>query len=208
MVNMKKKTAFILRCIRRVFRIMSETYDNIRLHIMLFINNVEHEDVHSNGLPYFCVGLTGRCVIGKNFGMNNGLRFNPIGFPQPCIVYVGEGARLTIGDNVGISQSAIICHKEIEIQDNVKIGGGTKVFDSDFHSLDYLTRREFKKDMESKKMAKVTIGHDAFIGAGTIILKGVTIGACSVVGAGSVVTKDIPANQIWAGNPAKFIKYL
>lgn len=60
--------------------------------------------------------------------------------------------------------------------------------------------------MKSKKMAKVTIEHDAFIGAGCIILKGVTIGACSIVGAGSVVTKNVPANQIWAGNPAKFIR--
>lgn len=55
-------------------------------------------------------------------------------------------------------------------------------------------------------MSKVTIEHDAFIGAGCIILKGITIGACSVVGAGSVVTKNIPTGQVWAGNPAKFIR--
>jgi len=28
----------------------------------------------------------------------------------------------------------------------------------------------------------------------------------AVVGAGSVVTKDIPDNEVWAGNPARFIR--
>lgn len=52
----------------------------------------------------------------------------------------------------------------------------------------------------------VEIGDYAFIGAGTIICNSVKIGKNSIVGAGSVVTKDIPDNEIWAGNPAKFIK--
>lgn len=85
---------------------------------------------------------------------------------------------------------------------------GVKVYDTDFHSLDYTKRRTSREDQKNKKMKKVTIEHDAFIGAGCMILKGVTIGACSIVGAGSVVTKSIPANQVWAGNPAKFIRNL
>lgn len=203
---MKRKIAFLLRGVRRCFRIIGETIEWLKLRLSLFLNNVEYKDIHSNGMPYFCVGLTGKCSIGSNFSMNNGLRFNPIGFPQPCTIYVGENASLSIGNNVGISQASIICHKEIEIQDNVKIGGGTKIYDTDFHSVSYITRHSFKEDMSAKKMAKVTIEHDVFIGAGCIILKGVTIGACSVVGAGSVVTKNVPSREIWAGNPAKFIR--
>ena len=53
---------------------------------------------------------------------------------------------------------------------------------------------------------EIIIKEHAFLGARTIITKSVTIGKHSVVGAGSVVTKDIPPYQIWAGNPAKFIK--
>ena len=53
---------------------------------------------------------------------------------------------------------------------------------------------------------EVHIKKNAFIGMGTIITKPVTIGENVIIGAGSVVTKDIPNNEVWAGNPAKFIK--
>lgn len=42
--------------------------------------------------------------------------------------------------------------------------------------------------------------------ANSAIIGGVKIGKQSIVGAGSVVTKDIPPGEIWAGNPAKFLK--
>lgn len=45
-----------------------------------------------------------------------------------------------------------------------------------------------------------------FIGAHSIILKGVTIGECAIIGAGSVVTKDVGDDEIWGGNPAKCIR--
>ena len=53
---------------------------------------------------------------------------------------------------------------------------------------------------------KVHIKEGAFICANSIIIKPVTTGAWSVIGAGSVVTKDIPDGEVWAGNPAKFIR--
>jgi acetyltransferase-like isoleucine patch superfamily enzyme len=56
------------------------------------------------------------------------------------------------------------------------------------------------------KKRPVVINDNVFIGAHSTILKGVTIGKNSVIGACSVITKDIPDNEIWAGNPAKFIK--
>ena len=60
--------------------------------------------------------------------------------------------------------------------------------------------------MHHRKCAPVVIENNVFIGAHCIILKGVSIGENSIIGAGSVVTKNVPANQIWAGNPAKFIR--
>lgn len=65
--------------------------------------------------------------------------------------------------------------------------------------------KKFDNDINS---AEVYISEGAFIGAHSIILKGITIGKNSVIGAGSVVTQDIPNDEVWAGNPAKFIKKL
>lgn len=56
------------------------------------------------------------------------------------------------------------------------------------------------------RMGEVHIEEDAFIGCNTIICNAVTIGKGAIVGAGSVVTKDIPPYQVWAGNPARYIK--
>lgn len=53
---------------------------------------------------------------------------------------------------------------------------------------------------------KVHICKGAYLGMNTLVVKPVTIGERAIIGAGSVVTKDIPANEVWAGNPAKFIR--
>lgn len=44
------------------------------------------------------------------------------------------------------------------------------------------------------------------VGANSTIVCGITIGENAMIGAGSVVTKDVPAGELWLGNPAKFIK--
>ena len=120
-----------------------------------------------------------------------------------------RGAVVEIGNNVGISSSTIVARCSIKIGDNVKIGGGTYILDSDFHSLDPEIRASDRlTDAATAKSAPVEIRENAFIGARSMILKGVTVGRNSVVGAGSVVVRSVPDNQVWAGNPARFIKKL
>jgi maltose O-acetyltransferase len=55
------------------------------------------------------------------------------------------------------------------------------------------------------KVGRVRIYDHCFIGAHATILCNVSIGPDSIVGAGSVVTRDVPAGEIWGGNPARFI---
>ena len=52
----------------------------------------------------------------------------------------------------------------------------------------------------------ISIAENVWIGAGVTVLPGCGIGKNSVVGAGSVVTKSIPANEVWAGIPAKKLR--
>lgn len=148
--------------------------------------------------------VMGKIAIGKTVSINSGFKFNPIGGQERTILYTRGNGRIVIGNNVGISNSAMFAISEIRIEDNVKIGGSCKFYDNDFHSLNY-EYRMLSNDTDIKS-APILIKEGAFIGAHSIILKGVTIGRHSIVGAGSVVAKDVPDGEIWAGNPAKFIK--
>ena len=80
--------------------------------------------------------------------------------------------------------------------------------DTDFHSLDPMQRKSPDTDRAGAGTAPIIIRENAFIGAASIILKGTVIGRNSVIGAGSVVTGNVPDGQLWAGNPARFIRQL
>lgn len=121
-------------------------------------------------------------------------------------ISVSEGARLIVGDYSGMSNTSIHCQQEITIGDHVNIGGGCMIFDTNFHSADWHDREDRRRDIANRKTAPVHIGDYVFIGARSIICKGVTIGDHAMIAAGSVVVKDVPADEVWGGNPARFIK--
>jgi acetyltransferase-like isoleucine patch superfamily enzyme len=56
------------------------------------------------------------------------------------------------------------------------------------------------------KFGKISVGDNTFIGCKVIIMPNVSIGKNCVIGAGSIVTKNVPDGEVWAGNPARFIK--
>jgi acetyltransferase-like isoleucine patch superfamily enzyme len=121
---------------------------------------------------------------------------------------------LTIGDNTYIGGGTVVdCVKSISIGNDVLISYGCVLADSDNHSIKYSIRKKDLADWKQKKhdwtttnSEPIQISMGVWIGAKTIILKGVTIGEGSVVGAGSVVTKNVPPWTIVAGNPARVIR--
>lgn len=197
---------FLYKSLRKLLLVGGgKTLSAIKTRYTFWGNNVKYSTFRTTGCPYINTKNTGSIVIGSNFAMNNGMAGNIIGFNVPCSLVVNDGSKICIGDNVGISQTTLVAHSNITIGNNVKIGGGTCVYTSDFHSLNYTIRRT-KDDGMMRKSAPVVIEDDVFIGARCLILKGVTIGRRSIIGAGSVVTKSVPSDEIWAGNPAHFIR--
>lgn len=144
--------------------------------------------------------------MGKDFLVNSHRFANIIGSGSASSIMIGQHAKLTIGEDVGFSNSTICCREEISIGNHTIIGGNCKIWDTDFHPTSIEQRRI---DIDSNaKTSPIHIGEYVFVGADSIIMKGVTIGDFAVIGAGSVVRTSIAEREVWAGNPAVFIKKL
>ena len=110
--------------------------------------------------------------------------------------------RIQIGDYCLLAPGVEITSAVgIHIGHNSMIAAGCVLSDSDWHGL-YNRVRPFRCTQP------ITLKDNVWLGARTIVCKGVTIGENSVVGAGSVVTRSIPDNCVAAGNPAKVVKTL
>lgn len=124
---------------------------------------------------------------------------------------IAIGAWCFVGENVRLWSGA-----RIAVGDRVLIAHDVNIFDNQTHPLRASARHaQFRAILASGHPRgidlgdrPVTIGDDAWIGAGSIVLRGVSIGAGAIIGAGSVVTKDVPAWCIAGGNPARVLREL
>lgn len=177
----------------------------IHLIILRYIHKVKvASDCIINGTPH--IHNRGEFIIKPNVRINSSRKSNPIGGDTRCTFVIAPHAKLEMGEGTRLSNSAIVCRQEVRIGKHVFIGGNCKIYDTDFHPVSFSQRIAEDKQLAVVKPVKIQDG--AFIGTGCLILKGVTIGRKSVIGARSVVTKSVPQHQIWAGNPAKFIRRL
>ena len=74
-----------------------------------------------------------------------------------------------------------------------------------FHKGKNILKKNFATH-ESIKTPQTQIENDVWIGMGSFVKAGITIHDGAVIGMGSVVTHDVPAYEVWAGNPAKMIR--
>jgi acetyltransferase-like isoleucine patch superfamily enzyme len=143
-----------------------------------------------------------------------GLKNTNIGRDSKC-----EGGSLVINTNIGdhsyCGYNCKIINCEIgnfcSIANNVIIGGGHHPYEWVTTSpAIYRTKDSIKFKFAHNERANLQptkIQHDVWIGERVLIRQGITIKTGVVIGMGSVVTKDCEPYGIYAGNPARLIKY-
>lgn len=142
-------------------------------------------DCRNHGIPestniwQFCV-IFPNCQIGENCNICS-----------HCLVEND----VVIGNNVTI-KCGVQIWDGIEIEDDVFVGANV-TFTNDLYP---------RSKNPGWKLLKTRICKGASIGAGSTILPGIEIGENAMIGAGSVITKNVPAGEVWVGNPARFMK--
>ena len=101
-----------------------------------------------------------------------------------------------VGDGVILEHHAL----GIVMHPQVTIGDGCRIYHQVTLAAECCIGSEYR----------IVLGRDVTIGAHSIViareLHSLRIGDGSVIGAGSVLTRDVPPGQVWAGNPAHFIR--
>jgi acetyltransferase-like isoleucine patch superfamily enzyme len=111
--------------------------------------------------------------------------------------FIETGAR--VGNRVIVKNNALIWDK-VTIEDDVFVGPNA-VFTNDVNP-----RVAYKNPPE--RFLPTVVRRGATIGANATIVCGVTIGAQAFVGAGCVVIRDVPPHALVVGNPARRVGWV
>lgn len=144
------------------------------------------------------------------------LEIGEYSYIQGKIVMEKTNVVVHIGSRTFISSGTLLdAADEITVGDDVLIASGVLIMDHDSHAQEFVKRKNDvldwchgRKDWSNVPRSRVVIGNKSWIGAKSIILKGVTVGEGAVIGAGSVLTKNVDPWTVVAGNPARVIREL
>ncbi len=133
-------------------------------------------------------------TLRKLFGTCSGFWIEPS-------FYCDYGYNIHLGKSFYANHGTVILDAApVIIGDDVLLAPGVLISTAT-HPLDPVKR---KKGIETAR--EIRIGSNVWVGMGAKILPGVSIGENAVIGAGALVNKDVPANTVYAGVPAQFVK--
>ena len=160
------------------------------------------------GLPIVSKSSNSTIEIGAESLLCSNSKSTALGVNHPIILRtISPESKIIIGKGVRMSGTSICAGKRVVIGNRVVIGVNVTLFDTDIHAKCPALRAS-NMDAVNALSADVVICDDAFIGAGSIIMKGVHIGYGAIVSAGAVVNKDVADFSIVIGNPAREINHI
>ena len=128
---------------------------------------------------------------------------------QFCVVLPGA----QIGENCNICshcliENDVVVGNNATIKSGVQLWDGVRIEDNVFvgPNVTFTNDKYPRSKQYPEKFAQTILKKGCSVGANSTIVCGVTIGEKAMIGAGSVVTKDVPAGELWVGNPAVFVR--
>ena len=158
-------------------------------------------------LKFELVSISPDVKLGKNVKLSKFINLYgcTIGDGTKIGAFVEVQKNARIGRNCKISSHTFIC-EGVTIGDHCFIGHSV-VFINDNYPQAVNEHNQLESEAEWKnRFVKTTVENNVTIGSNVTILGDVKIGEGAFIGAGSVVTKDVPGGEIWAGNPARFLR--
>lgn len=154
---------------------------------------------------YLCIAPDVR--LGKDVRLSNFINLYgcEIGDGSKVGAFVEVQKNAKIGRNCKISSHTFVC-EGVTIEDDVFVGHGV-VFINDSYPRATTAAGGLQTEADWK-VEPTLVKKGASIGSGSTILAKVVIGENALVGAGSVVTRDVPPRAIVVGNPAKVVRFL
>jgi len=135
-------------------------------------------------------------IIGsKNISIGSNVRIDDY-----TIISALEGS-LKIGSNVHIGgQTYLGCAGDVKIGSNINISQGVKIYSKLDNYLEF-------SNVNSTLLKKVLIKDNVIIGSSTVIVGKTVIGEGTTIGALSFVRGNLKSWSVYAGSPAKFLKF-
>jgi acetyltransferase-like isoleucine patch superfamily enzyme len=124
-------------------------------------------------------------------------------------VVILAGARIGRDCNINCQcfiENDVVVGDRVTVKPGVQLWDGLRVGDDVFigPNVTFTNDKTPRSKRYPATFLQTVIGNGASLGANCTVLPGLTIGNGAMVGAGSVVTRDVPAGELWFGNPAQY----